>query len=71
VPYYVERTPEDQYKSVLFPNYHYVKLSIDKDRMHGEMYRVVDPEAKTLRIELKDSFDIGSKSGSASAGQRR
>lgn len=71
VPHYVERTPEDQYKSVLFPNYHYMRLSIGKDRMHVGMYRVVDPEAKTLRIELKDIFDIAAKSGSSGAGDRR
>ncbi|MBZ5604463.1 MAG: metallophosphoesterase [Acidobacteriia bacterium] len=63
VPYYVERTPEDQYKSVVFPNYHYVKLTVGKDRMHGDMYRVVDPEADTLRIEIRDSFDIAAKPG--------
>jgi hypothetical protein len=60
-PYFVERTTEDQYKSVLFPNFHYVKLTLEKDRLHGEMYRVSDPEAVTLRLELKDSFDIGVK----------
>lgn len=57
-PYYVERTPADQYQSVLFPNYHYVKLTLEKDRLHGAMYRVADPEGKVLSIELKDSFDI-------------
>jgi hypothetical protein len=57
-PYFVERTPKDLYQSVLFPNYHYVKLTLEKDRMHGATYRVTDPEAKTLSVELKDSFDI-------------
>ena len=57
-PYFVERTPEDLYKSILFPNYHYVKLTVEKDRLHGAMYRVANPEAKTLTVELKDSFDL-------------
>jgi hypothetical protein len=60
-PYYVERTPKDQYQSVLFPNYHYVKLTLEKDRLHGAMYRVQNPEAGTLALELKDSFDIAAK----------
>jgi len=58
VPYFVERTPEDLYRSVLFPNYHYVKFTLEQDRLHGEMYRVADPEAKSLAVESKDSFDI-------------
>jgi acid phosphatase type 7 len=57
-PYVVERTPEDLYKSTLFPNYHYVKLTLVKDRLHAAMYRVADPEAQTLTVEVKDSFDL-------------
>jgi acid phosphatase type 7 len=60
-PYFVERTPEDLYKSILFPNYHYVTLTIEKDRLHGAMYRVANPEAETLTVELKDNFDIVAK----------
>ena len=60
-PYFVERTPEDLYKSILFPNYHYVKLTIEKDRLHGAMYRIANPEAKNLTVELKDSFDLVAK----------
>jgi hypothetical protein len=54
----VERTPEDLYKSILFPNYHYVKLTVEKDRLHGDMYRVENPEVENLTVELKDSFDV-------------
>jgi hypothetical protein len=57
-PYFVERTPEDLYKSILFPNYHYVKLTLEKDRLHGAMYRVENPEAENLTVELKDGFDL-------------
>jgi hypothetical protein len=57
-PYFVERKPEDLYQSILFPNYHYVKLTLEKDRMHGAMYRVVDPESETLTVGLKDHFDL-------------
>lgn len=57
-PYFVERAPDDLYKSILFPNYHYVKLTLEKDRLHGAMYRVANPEAEHLSVELKDSFDL-------------
>ncbi len=60
-PYFVERTPEDQYRSVLFPNYHYVKLTLDGRTLRGVMYRVVNPEAETLAVEVKDTFVIEAK----------
>ncbi len=60
-PYFVERTPEDLYQSILFPNYHYVKFTLEKDRLHGAMYRVANPEAEELTVELKDSFDLVAK----------
>ena len=62
-PYFVERTPEDLYQSILFPNFHYIKLTLEKDRLHAEMYRVADPEAGTLAVTVKDSFDIATKTG--------
>ena len=60
-PYFVERTPQDLYQSVLFPNFHYVKFTLEKDHLHGAMYRVTDPEAPALTVALKDSFDIAVK----------
>jgi hypothetical protein len=49
-PYFVERTPGDLYKSALFPNYHFVKLTLEADRLHGEMYRVSNPEGESLAV---------------------
>jgi hypothetical protein len=60
-PYFVERTPEDFYKSILFPNYHYVKFTVEENRLRGAMYRVANPEAETLTVELKDRFDLKAK----------
>src|SRR5271154_3749596 len=60
-PYFVERTANDLYKSILFPNYHYVTLTVEKDHLHGAMFRVVDPEAETLTVQLKDTFDLPAK----------
>jgi hypothetical protein len=61
VPYYVERTKDDQYQSILFPNYHYVKLTLLPDRLHAEMIRVADPEADAPVFQVKDQFDIALK----------
>jgi hypothetical protein len=58
VPYFVERTPQDLYQSVLFPNFHYVSFTLEKDRLTGAMYRVIDPEAPTLSVAIKDRFEI-------------
>ena len=60
-PYFVERAPEDLYQSIVFPNYHYIKLTVEKDRLHGAMYRVANPEAETLTVEMKDRFDLAAK----------
>ncbi len=60
-PYYVERTAGDQYQSLLFPNYHFVKLTLEKDRLHGVMYRVANSETETLALEPKDTFEIAVK----------
>jgi len=61
VPYFVERTPDDFYQSVLFPNFHYVKFTLAGDHLRGDMYRVADPEAPVLTAAVKDSFDIPAK----------
>jgi acid phosphatase type 7 len=60
-PYFVERAPEDLYKSILFPNYNYIKLTLEKDRLHAVMDRIANPEAVTLTVEVKDTFDIQAK----------
>ena len=57
-PYFVERTPDDLYQSTLFPNFHYVKFVLEGDRLQGKMYRIKDPEAGTLEVEVKDTFEI-------------
>ena len=57
-PVYVERTPDDLYQSELFPNYRFVKFTLEPDRLHGAMYRVEDPESSNLELMIKDEFDI-------------
>jgi hypothetical protein len=43
---------------MMFPNYHYVRLTLLKDRLHAEMIRVSDPEADEPSFQVKDKFDI-------------
>ncbi len=57
-PYFIERTKEDQYQSMMFPNYHYVRLTLLKDRLRAEMVRVTDSEADAPSFQVKDKFDI-------------
>ncbi|MBV9033105.1 MAG: metallophosphoesterase [Acidobacteriaceae bacterium] len=60
-PYFVERTPDDLYQSSLFPNYHYIKFVLQPDRLHATMYRIADPEAESLQVQVKDEFDVSVK----------
>jgi hypothetical protein len=57
-PYFVERTKDDQYQSIMFPNYHYVKFTLRKDRLHAEMVKLLDPEAEKSSWAVKDQFDL-------------
>ncbi len=60
-PYFVERTKDDQFQSQLFPNYHYVRFTLQADRLHAVMYRIVDPEAANFTVDAKDTFDVIAK----------
>lgn len=60
-PYFVERTRDDQYQSVLFPNYHFIKFVLEPKRLKATMYRVANPEQTPLTLEAKDSFEIAAK----------
>jgi acid phosphatase type 7 len=57
-PYQVERTPGDLYRKTGFPNYHFVKFTVKKDRVQGQMFRVADPQAARLSVEESDRFEI-------------
>jgi hypothetical protein len=63
-PHFVERTPDDLYRSNLFPNYNYVKLTLKGNTLQGKMYRIADPEAPQLTVQEKDSFDVTSPGSS-------
>jgi hypothetical protein len=57
-PYEVERTKQDLYQDINFPNFHYVKFELEADRLKATMYRLADPGAKKLVWQEKDHFEI-------------
>ncbi len=60
-PYMVERTIGDFFKSNLFPNYHYLKFTLEGNTLRAVMWRVADPEARILQVQPKDTFDVERK----------
>ncbi|HLK17378.1 MAG TPA: metallophosphoesterase [Bryobacteraceae bacterium] len=54
----VVRGPADLYQDKAFPNYGYVRLTLGKTGLKGEMIRVADPAAAAPRFETKDHFEI-------------
>jgi hypothetical protein len=60
-PYEVERTPQDLYQTSDFPNFHYIKFTLDGKHLKGTMYRLADPAADHPAWQAKDSFVITAK----------
>lgn len=57
-PHRIVRGPEDLYRGLDFPNYHYVRFVENGDRMEGTMVRVANPEASVPSWEERDHFEI-------------
>jgi hypothetical protein len=60
-PYPVDRTPQDLYQDPQFPNFHYVRFELEKDKLKATMIRLVDPDAKKLSWKEMDHFTIEKK----------
>ena len=60
-PYIVDRSPSDLYKGNTFPNYHYLRFTLEGKTLKGEMVRLKDPAASTPEWEVKDKFEIKAK----------
>ena len=60
-PVPVDRSPEDLYQSNDFPNYHYVKFTLDGDTLKGEMHRLKDVNADIPSWEIRDEFTVHAK----------
>ena len=57
-PYEVDRTPQDIYQDKDFPNFHYLRLDLETDKITVKMFRLVDPSASKPVFEGKDHFDL-------------
>jgi len=60
-PYEVDRTPSDLYQGKDTINFHYVKFELEKDKLKATMYRLADPDVKTVEWQPKDTFEIKKK----------
>jgi hypothetical protein len=60
-PYEVERTPSDLYQGKDLINFHYVKFELEKNSLRATMYRLADPDVKTIEWQEKDKFEIKKK----------
>jgi hypothetical protein len=54
----VVRTSDDLYRDEAFPNYSYVKLTLGKAKLEGQMIRVEDPAAASPTWTVKDRFEV-------------
>jgi acid phosphatase type 7 len=62
-PVPVIRDSSDAFQSPLFPNFHYLRLTLDGKHLRGEMYRLEDYDAPLPHtFALRDSFEIQAKS---------
>jgi acid phosphatase type 7 len=59
VPYPIlYRGTHDLYRDTGFPVYHYLTLEVHDHQLKAVMWKVIDPDAKSLNVEQKDSFVI-------------
>lgn len=55
------RNPEDLYQGREYPNFNYIVLHTHGKEADAKMYRVKDPKAPTLDVEVKDTFTLRAK----------
>lgn len=61
-PVPVVREPADLYQDQAFPNFHYIRFTLQGERLRGEMFRLEDYNAPTPHtFVLKDSFEVRAK----------
>ena len=60
-PYPVDRTTQDQYLTLDFPNFHYVLLELQNDKLKATMYRLADPSAPTPTWQERDHFNLNKR----------
>ena len=52
------RGSADLYRDTGFPVYHYLTLDYHANKLHAVMWRVKDPDADTLDVEVNDEFTV-------------
>ncbi len=52
------RGQADLYRDLAFPVYHYLTMEISNHQLHAVMWKVKDPVAGTLELEVKDQFTL-------------
>jgi len=52
------RGTHDLYRDSGFPVYHFLTLEVRDHQLLAVMWKVIDPEAKDLNVEVKDRFEI-------------
>lgn len=52
------RGVHDLYKDPGFPVYHYLTLEVKDHQLKAVMWKVIDPDAAALNVEVKDTFTI-------------
>ena len=68
VPYPVLfRGGGDFYRDTAFPVYHYLVVDVADHKLHAVMWKVKDPDADTLSVEIKDEFTITAAAANAAA----
>jgi hypothetical protein len=61
-PHPVIRGPADRYKAHLNPNFHYLRFTLQGDRLSAEMVRLEDPQATSPHVwEVRDRFEVLAK----------
>jgi hypothetical protein len=55
------RGANDLYRDLGFPVYHYLTVDVANHQLHAVMWKVKDPEARTLEDEVKDQFTISAE----------
>ena len=64
------RGPSDLYGDNGFPVYHYLTLEYRDHAIHAAMWKVKDPNAENLSVEVKDEFTLLPAAASAASEQK-
>lgn len=55
------RSPQDLYRDPAYPNFNYLTLQVHGKQADVAMYRVADPKAEALSMEVKERFTLNAK----------